>query len=67
MRRATRLLIAAGAATITVVWALWSPWSPDGVDEVIRSQPEIVPVTIGCWLFQFLLVLVLINWIEDSI
>jgi hypothetical protein len=57
-------LISAVAATATVVWALWAPWSPEGVNEVIRSQPEIIPVTIGGWLFQFTLVLFLLRWVD---
>lgn len=66
MRRATRLLIAGAVATFTVVYALWAPFSPDGVNEMIRAEPEIVPVAAACWLFQFCLVLFLIRWIEES-
>lgn len=66
MRRVTKLLIASAIATATVVYALWSPYSPDGLNEMIRSEPEIIPVTAGCWLLQFCVVLVLIRWIEES-
>ena len=66
VRRATRLLIAGAVATFTVVYALWAPFSPDGVNEMIRAEPEIVPVAAACWLFQFCLVLFLIRWIEES-
>lgn len=65
MRSTTRVLISAAAATATVVWALWAPWSPEGVNEVIRSEPEIIPVTIGAWLFQFTLVLFLLRWVDE--
>lgn len=67
MRRATRLLIAAGVATVTVVWALWAPWAPEGLNASVRSEPETMLVAVGGWLFQFMLVLTLINWIEDSV
>ena len=66
VRRATRLLIAGAVATFTVVYALWAPFAPDGVNEMIRAEPEIIPVTAACWLFQFCLVLFLIRWIEES-
>jgi hypothetical protein len=49
-----------------VVWALWAPFAPDGVNELIRSEPEIVPVTMAFWMFQFCLVLFLIRWIEEQ-
>jgi len=66
MSRLLRLVIAGSVATITVVWALWAPFAPDGVNELIRSEPEIVPVTMACWMFQFCLVLFLIRWIEEQ-
>lgn len=66
MKKATRLLIAGAVATGTVVYALWSPFSPGGVNEAIRSEPEIIPVTAICWLFQFGLVMVLLSWMEEN-
>lgn len=66
MRKATKLLIASTVATVTVVWSLWSPFSPEGVNAVIRDEPEIIPVSIFSWLLQFIVVLTCIRWIEES-
>lgn len=66
MKRATKLLIASSVATVTVVWSLWSPFSPEGVNAVIRDEPEIIPVSIFSWLLQFTVVLTCIRWIEES-
>ena len=65
MRRTTRLLIAAGIATFTVVWSLWSPFSPEGLNEALRSEPEVIPVSIIGWFVQFLVVFGLIRWVEE--
>jgi len=66
MRRATKLLIASSVATVTVVWSLWSPFSPEGVNAVIRDEPEIIPVAIASWMLQFGVVMLCIRWIERS-
>jgi hypothetical protein len=66
VRRVTKLLTAGAVATGTAVWALWAPFAPRSINEMVRSEPEIIPVTVACWLLQFCVVLVLIRWIEES-
>jgi hypothetical protein len=66
MRKGMKVLIASTVATVTVVWSLWSPFSPEGVNEVIRAEPEIILVSVFSWLLQFVVVLTCIRWIEES-
>ncbi len=66
MRKAMKLFIASSVATGTVVWSLWSPFSPEGVNAVIRDEPEIIPVAVASWLVQFTVVMLCIKWIERS-